>query len=92
MKRISALTMRRKFGEYLDLVAEKGETVVIERGHRPMVALIPADRVEDYERFVAGRERREEAVRRMDELRAKLGERLGSVDVVALVRDMRDSR
>jgi len=88
MKRISALTMRRKFGHYIDLVAEQGETVIIERGHRPMVALIPADRVEDYERFVVGRERREEAARRMDELRS----RLEPVDVVALVRQIRDSR
>lgn len=88
MKRISALTMRRKFGEYLDLVAEKGETVVIERGHRPMVALIPADRADEYERYVANRERRDHAVKRMDEIR----ERLEPVDVVTLVRKMRDSR
>jgi len=88
MQRISALTMRRKFGHYLDLVAENGETVVIERGHRPMVALIPADRLEAYEKYVVGRERREEAVRRMDEVRS----RLEPVDVVALVRKIRDSR
>jgi len=87
MQRISALTMRRKFGQYLDLVAETKETVVIERANQPVVALIPAERVEDYERLVADRELQEAAVRRMDEIRG----RLEPVDVVALVRRMRDA-
>ena len=87
MKRISALTMRRKFGQYLDLVAETKETVVIERANQPVVALIPAERVDDYERLVADRDRQEAAVRRMDEIRG----RLEPVDVVALVRRMRDA-
>jgi len=88
MRNISALTMRKQFGKYLDLVARKKETVVISRANRPMVALIPAERVEDYERFAARRGEREEAVRRMDALRS----RLKPVNIVELVRRSRDSR
>jgi len=88
MQRISALTMRKKFGKYLDLVADEKEPVVVERGNRPMVVLIPADDLEAYERQVAGRARREEAIKRMDAIR----EGMRPVDVVELVRRGRDSR
>ena len=92
MQRISALTMRKKFGHYLDLVAEEKEPVLIERANRPMAVLVPAEDYETYERWMRDRAARDEAVRRMDKLRTELGERLGPVDVVALVRKTRDSR
>jgi len=87
MQKISALTMRRKFGHYIDLVSETKEPVVIERANRPLVALIPAEDVDRYVTQVRQREQREEAVRRMDAMR----EKLEPIDVVALVRRMRDA-
>ena len=88
MQRISALTMRKKFGKYLDLVADEKEPVLIERANRPMAVLIPADDLDGYEKLVAGRAKREEAIRRMDAIR----EGMRPVDVVELVRKVRDSR
>ena len=87
MQRISALSMRRKFGHFIDLVAETKEPVVIERAHRPLVALIPAEDLESYEKHVRQREARDEAIRRMDVVRSQLE----PIDVVALVRRMRDA-
>jgi len=92
MQRISALTMRRKFGQYLDLVAETKEPVLIERANRAMAVLVPAEDYETYERWRGDRTAREDAAKRMDKLRATLGERVGPVDVVALVRKTRESR
>jgi len=89
MQHVTALTMRKKFGHYLDLVANKKEPVIISRGHRPMVALIPAEQLEEYQRTVGDRAKREEAVRRMDRLRAELGREIGPVDTVELVRRVR---
>jgi len=88
MHRISALTMRKKFGKYLDLVAKKKEPVLISRANRPMAVLIPVEEYEEYERRVGGQPRREEAARRMDRIR----QRLRPVNVVELVRKIRDSR
>lgn len=88
MQSISALTLRKQFGKYLDLVAEKKETVMVSRANRPMVALIPAEQAEDYERFATRRGEREEAARRMDVLRSQLK----PVNIVDLVRRSRDSR
>ena len=87
MQTISAITMRRKFGHYMDVVSETKEPVVIERANRPMVALIPAEDLDRYEKQVRQREQREEAIRRMDAVRSELE----PVDVVALVRRMRDA-
>ncbi|HPD17913.1 MAG TPA: type II toxin-antitoxin system prevent-host-death family antitoxin [Planctomycetota bacterium] len=87
MQTISALTMRRKFGHYMDVVSETKEPVVIERANRPLVALIPAEDLDRYEKQVRQREQRDEAVRRMDVVRSGLE----PIDVVRLVRGMRDA-
>ncbi len=88
MKRISTMTMRRQLGKYLDLVAEKKEAVAISRANRTLAVLVPPEEHEEYERLVGNRKRRLAAARRMDERR----EKMEPVDVVALVRQIRDSR
>ncbi len=41
MRTVSAMTMRRQFGGLLDEVRLKSETVVIERGGKPVAMLVP---------------------------------------------------
>ncbi len=91
MKRISALTMRKHFGKYLDLVAEKGEPVLISRANQPMVVMIHPEAYEEYHRIVERREDLKEVGREMDELRERLRARIGNVDTVGLIRSIRDS-
>lgn len=91
MKRISALTMRKQFGKYLDLVAKKREPVLISRANEPMVVMIPADAYDEYRRIVEERAELEEVGREMDALRERIRARIGHVDVEGLVRTIRDS-
>ncbi len=53
--RIGAREARERFADLLGRVHYGGETVIVERSGRPMVAMIP---VEMYERLVAEREAR----------------------------------
>jgi len=92
MQRVSALTLRKRLGEYIDVVAKNKEPVVVSRANEPLVAMIPAENLEEYQRAVERRAEREEAGRQMDELRERLRKRLGNVDVVSIIRQMRDSR
>jgi len=92
MQKISALTMRKQFGKYLDLVADGKDPVLISRGERPMAVLIPAEEYAEYERAVGGLDVRRRAAERMDRLRERLAGRVKNVDVVSLVRRTRDSR
>ncbi len=88
MKHISTMTMRRQLGKYLDLVAEKKEAISITRANKTLAVLVPPEEHEEYRELVGDRERRRNAARRMDELR----EKTDPIDVVALVRQIRESR
>ncbi len=92
MRKISALTMRKQFGKYLDHVADEKDPVLISRGSRPMAVLIPAEEYDVYERTIGGMEARRRASERMDKLRTRLTKRVRNVDVVGVIRRMRDSR
>jgi PHD/YefM family antitoxin component YafN of YafNO toxin-antitoxin module len=74
------------------MVADGKEPVLISRASRPMAVLIPADEYEEYERRVGGLETRRRAAESMDRLRTRLGSRGRNVDVVRMIRSMRDSR
>lgn len=54
LKRISAQEARKRFGELMDEVRLKGDRYIVERGNRPMVAVIP---VEEYATWEKVRER-----------------------------------
>ena len=92
MHRIGALTMRKQFGKYLDLVAKKKQPVMISRANQPLVVMVPAEEYEQFARGGEARARREAAAKRMDEIRARILHEVGPVDVVALVRRSRDRR
>jgi prevent-host-death family protein len=92
MQRVSATMMRRRFGRYLDMVADGREPVIIFRAGRPMAVLVPVDQYEEYEQRLRDLGRRRHAAASMDRLRSRLASRGRNVDVVRMVRSMRDSR
>ena len=54
LKKISAQKARQKFGELMDEVRLRGDRYIVERGNKPMVAVIP---VEEYIAWGQVRER-----------------------------------
>ena len=47
VKKMTALAARKKFGELLEGVYEKGDEYVIERGGEPMAAVVPVWQLQD---------------------------------------------
>jgi len=68
VERISAREARQKFSHILGSVHYGGNTVIVERSGKPMVAVIP---LETYERLVAEREARFQV---LDRIRDRLPE------------------
>ena len=64
LKKISAQKARQRFGELMDEVRLRGDRYIVERGNRPMVAVIP---VEEYVTWEKIRERLYEKVRQIRE-------------------------
>ena len=64
LKKISAQKARQRFGELMDEVRIRGDRYIVERGNRPMVAVIP---VEEYVTWEKIRKRLYERVRQMRE-------------------------
>ena len=62
LKKISAQKARQRFGELMDEVRLRGDRYIVERGNRPMVAVIP---VEEYVTWEKIRERLYEKVRQI---------------------------
>lgn len=54
LKKISAQKARQRFGELMDEVRIRGDRYIIERGDRPMVAVIPMEEYVTWERIRAG--------------------------------------
>ena len=64
LKKISAQKARQRFGELMDEVRLRGDRYIVERGNRPMVAVIP---VEEYVTWEKIRERLYKKVRQIRE-------------------------
>ena len=64
LKRISAQKARQRLGEVMDEVRLKGDKYIVERGNRPMVAMIP---IEEYDAWEKSRERFYKRVRQIRE-------------------------
>jgi len=62
LKKISAQKARQRFGEMMDEVRLRGDRYIVERGNRPMVAVIP---VEEYVTWEKIRERLYEKIRQI---------------------------
>ncbi len=92
MKKVSALTLRKKFGSILDQVVKGKEPIVITRANQPLVVMEP---YQDYEIRTSQEERRKrltEVSRRMDEWAKRNAKYLKGLDAVKVIREMRDSR
>lgn len=89
MKTVSALDVRRRFGQLLDEAAA-GERIVIERAGQPRAALVPLVDLEqlDPARSLA---RKREALAMLGRM-ARLRPAVVGFDAVKAVRESRDSR
>lgn len=52
-KEVSAMELRRKFGELLDGVYYKDDRLIVKRANKPIAAIIP---IETYQQFLRSRE------------------------------------
>lgn len=89
MRTVSALDVRKKFGELLDEAAA-GERLIIQRGGQPVAALVPLSDVAEFD-AEAIKQRRLAAIadiRRM----ARHGTPMTSDEIVALIRQQRRER
>lgn len=88
MRTISALEVRAKFGQVLDEAAA-GERFVVERGGRPVAAIVPLADLDavDPEKLKARRRAALDELRRMGGV---FRERYGPIDAAAAVRADRD--
>ena len=62
LKKISAQKARQSFGELMDEVRLRGDRYIVQRGNRPLVAVIP---VEEYIAWEKARERLYESILQM---------------------------
>ncbi|RME44372.1 MAG: type II toxin-antitoxin system Phd/YefM family antitoxin [Caldilineae bacterium] len=91
---VSATEARTRLGELMRRVAENQETVVIERGGQPYVAVIS---LEEYERLQRGTERNtwQEALRRLLQVGAEIRaarEEASLPPPDEVIREMREER
>jgi len=90
MKKVSALTVRKKFGSILDEVAKGHEPIAITRANEPLVVMEPYAAYLAREDREARRRRLEVAERRMDEWVKRNARHLRKgPDAVTLIRRIR---
>jgi prevent-host-death family protein len=89
MRTVSALDVRKKFGELLDEAAA-GERLIIQRGGQPVAALVPLSDVVEHDPE-AIKQRRLKAI---DDIRrmARNDKRLTSEEIVEMIRRQRRER
>ena len=89
VKTVSALDMRKHFGELLD-EASAGERIVIERAGQPRAALVPLEDLQylDPDERLASRRAALEEIKRMARMRPFPDD----FDATAAVRQVRDAR
>ena len=92
MKKIPALTVRKKFGAILDEVVKDNETIVITRANEPLVVMEPYASYQARTDEETQRKQRSDASRRIDEWAKKNAKRLRKgPDAVTLIRRFRGS-
>ena len=86
VKTVNALTIRNNLGRVLQELDEKKEPILVTKGRQVRAVLITP---EDYQRRFIDRlaeERKQEWIRKLDELRAP---RLGDVSTMDVLRELR---
>ena len=89
MRTVSALDVRKKFGELLDEAAA-GERLIIQRGGQPVAALVPLSDVAEHDPETIKKRR----LKAIDDIRrmARHGPHLTSEEIVELIRAGRQER
>lgn len=93
---VSATDARVHFGELMRQVTETKQAVVVERGGKPTVAIVPAEEYEEW-RAEMRRKRWDEWWKELEALHARLAEERGGqappeIDVAEMINDMREER
>ncbi len=86
MKTVNALTVRNNLGRVLQELEEKKEPILVTKGRRVRAVLITP---EDFQRRfvdVLAEERKQDWIRKLDELRAP---RLGDISTMDVLRELR---
>lgn len=89
MRSVSALDVRKHFGQLLDEAAA-GERLVIERGGQPIAALVPLSDLPELDRQTRVQRRREAIADIARLARQRPVDR--SIDAATLIRQQRDQR
>ena len=92
MRKIPALTVRKKFGAILDEVARGKEPITITRANQPLVVMEPYAVYEARTNEEARRRRLLEVSHRMDEWAKRNAKHFKGPNAVTLIRKLRDSR
>jgi len=92
MKTVTTLGLRKKLGSVLDDVSKKGEQVMISRANKPLAVLISLDEYED-KVLRKNRERKlGEISTEMDKWRKRHLKETGNIDIVKVIREVREGR
>ena len=92
MKNVTALDLRKKLGSVLNDVSKKGEQVMISRANKPLAVLIS---LAEYEEKVLNKNREkklEEISSEMDSWKKKHLKATANIDIVKVIREVREGR
>lgn len=92
---ITAIDLRKKLGEILDRVAQKGEHITITRANKPLATLVPADEHQEHCTHRTRLKTIDEAMADVEKWQKENAHKLakmGKTDSATIVRRMRDSR
>jgi prevent-host-death family protein len=92
MKTLSALDLRKKLGSILDKVAKDKEQVLVSRANKPLAVIISVDEYQEKILKDSRGRKLKELSARLDEWRGKHRKETASIDVVRVIREMRESR
>ena len=92
MKTVTALDLRKKLGSVLDDVSKKGEQVMISRANKPLAVMISLDEYED-KVLKKNRERKlGEISAEMDKWKKRHLKETANIDIVKVIREVREER
>lgn len=92
---ITAIDLRKKLGEILDRVVEKGDHITVTRANKPLAVLIPPGDHQEYCTIHKRAKTIEEAMADVEKWQKENAHKLakmGKTDSAKIVRRMRDSR
>ena len=89
MRSISAIQIRKKFGQVIDSIVKTREPVTISRANKPLVVILPYDQYAPYQASQERRERLRIISENMDAWAKHHAEALKGIDAVQAIRELR---